>query len=57
MDEITKRAYELEQKIISAINESQLHPVIGEYVLRNILLQYQNAQLQQTETVAENIEK
>ena len=54
MDEVTKRAHELEAKIINAINESQLHPVIGEYILRNILLQYQQA-LNQNPT--ESIEK
>lgn len=45
MDDLTKRANEMEQKIISAINESQLPLVFAEYVLRNILLQIQNTEL------------
>ena len=45
MDEITKRAKDMENKIVAAVNESQLPPVVAEYVLRNLLLQIQSIEL------------
>lgn len=47
MDEFTVAAHGLEDKVIQAINESHLPAAFVEYVLRNILMQVQNAERNQ----------
>lgn len=47
MDEFTVAAHGLEDKVIQAINESRLPAAFVEYVLRNILMQVQNAERNQ----------
>ena len=47
MDEITKAIDETTNNIVTAINESGLHPRVIELILTNLLSQLYNAQQQQ----------
>ena len=57
MDEFTAAAHGLEDKVIQAINDSHLPAAFVEYVLRNILMQVQNAERNQQPAENEEAEE